>query len=326
MRTWTTSDQPMESQFAYWREVICDAFVRLDPRIGGRSEGFASRVVSGRFGDMSCSLVESQSQRVIRNVVDIRSDDQDCLFVNLQLKGHAIVGQGGLQAVVPAGDFIVVDTARPYELEFTEPFSLLCLRLPRGRLVARVGADRSLHARRLSGADGAGRVFGAYVKALFETGDGLAEPVAHEVESGLTGLLALVLTEQGLGGGARSRAALLLAARDLVAREIADPNLSAASVAAALCVSVRQLHRLFEDASESFAALVRRLRLERCALDLENPSDTRPVGEVAFQWGFNDSAHFSRAFRARYGCSPRQYRLLKSGCTQQVLIERTSLR
>jgi AraC-like DNA-binding protein len=29
---------------------------------------------------------------------------------------------------------------------------------------------------------------------------------------------------------------------------------------------------------------------------------------IAFRWGFNDSAHFSRAFTAEYGVTPREYR------------------
>ena len=34
----------------------------------------------------------------------------------------------------------------------------------------------------------------------------------------------------------------------------------------------------------------------------------RTVSEIAFSLGFNDAAHFSRAFRARFGCSPRDVR------------------
>ena len=33
-----------------------------------------------------------------------------------------------------------------------------------------------------------------------------------------------------------------------------------------------------------------------------------PIGEIALQLGYFDACHFSRAFRARTGLSPRQYR------------------
>jgi AraC-like DNA-binding protein len=32
------------------------------------------------------------------------------------------------------------------------------------------------------------------------------------------------------------------------------------------------------------------------------------ITETCFRWGFNDSATFSRAFRAEFGVSPREYR------------------
>jgi AraC-like DNA-binding protein len=32
------------------------------------------------------------------------------------------------------------------------------------------------------------------------------------------------------------------------------------------------------------------------------------VGEIALSWGFNDHSHFSRAFRKRYGVSPKDWR------------------
>jgi AraC-like DNA-binding protein len=30
----------------------------------------------------------------------------------------------------------------------------------------------------------------------------------------------------------------------------------------------------------------------------------RHIGDIAFAAGFNDLSHFSRAYRARYGCAP----------------------
>ncbi|MFI0468320.1 helix-turn-helix domain-containing protein [Saccharopolyspora sp. 5N102] len=57
------------------------------------------------------------------------------------------------------------------------------------------------------------------------------------------------------------------------------------------------------------AGRIRQLRLERCHHNLANPRhDYQPVHAVAARWGFTDSAHFSRVFRAAYGMSPRGHR------------------
>ena len=35
----------------------------------------------------------------------------------------------------------------------------------------------------------------------------------------------------------------------------------------------------------------------------------RTIGDLAFSWGFVDASHFSRAFKARFGVGPTDYRL-----------------
>jgi AraC-like DNA-binding protein len=50
-------------------------------------------------------------------------------------------------------------------------------------------------------------------------------------------------------------------------------------------------------------------RLARCAHDLIDPrTGHQSVTYIAFSGGFYDGAHFSRAFKAVYDMSPRDYR------------------
>jgi AraC-like DNA-binding protein len=44
-------------------------------------------------------------------------------------------------------------------------------------------------------------------------------------------------------------------------------------------------------------------------MDLSSPLCARlSISQICFRWGFNDSAHFSRAFRNQFGLSPREHR------------------
>jgi len=57
------------------------------------------------------------------------------------------------------------------------------------------------------------------------------------------------------------------------------------------------------------AALIRERRLEHCRAELADAAHAgRPVAVVGARWGFTDPAHFSRAFRARYGVAPGRFR------------------
>ncbi|MDH4393235.1 MAG: helix-turn-helix domain-containing protein [Aquabacterium sp.] len=50
-------------------------------------------------------------------------------------------------------------------------------------------------------------------------------------------------------------------------------------------------------------------RLDACRRDLADVRlAERSVSALAFSWGFNDAAHFSRSFREQFGQSPRAWR------------------
>jgi AraC family transcriptional activator of tynA and feaB len=94
-----------------------------------------------------------------------------------------------------------------------------------------------------------------------------------------------------------------------VERHLGDRDLTVAGVCRRFAISPRTLHNLFADADESFAATVRRLRLERSAAVLADPATTAAtVTAVAAAHGFDDPTSFSRAFRRRFGVSPREMR------------------
>jgi AraC-like DNA-binding protein len=106
------------------------------------------------------------------------------------------------------------------------------------------------------------------------------------------------------------RAARLALARRLIARHLAEPELSAAMVAGLLGVSVRHLHMLFERTGQSFAKTVsaERIRLSGQLLH-ETP---RPVAEIARACGFASPATFYRLFQTTMKMSPGIFRAQRS--------------
>lgn len=93
----------------------------------------------------------------------------------------------------------------------------------------------------------------------------------------------------------------------IIYEQAADPQLSPATIAAQLNISLRQLYRAFNQ-TESPAARIRRRRLERAAELLSARSPQPQVERVAQECGFASAEYFSRAFRREFGISPRAYR------------------
>ena len=75
-------------------------------------------------------------------------------------------------------------------------------------------------------------------------------------------------------------------------------------VAAANGMSLRYLHVLFEGCDMSASEWIWNRRLQR-AYDGLAKGDGRSITTIAFDNGFNSSAHFSTMFRRKFGISPR---------------------
>lgn len=110
-------------------------------------------------------------------------------------------------------------------------------------------------------------------------------------------------------GGTATQAAILHRLCRTIERKLDDPDLTPARVAEAEGISERYLQKLFEGSGSSFTHYLRERRLQRTSTELSNPAESHhSISEIAYRNGFNDSAHFSRAFRHRFGLSPREFR------------------
>ncbi|MEM8704031.1 MAG: AraC family transcriptional regulator [Pseudomonadota bacterium] len=73
-----------------------------------------------------------------------------------------------------------------------------------------------------------------------------------------------------------------------------------------------KLNRLFaRKTGMTVFAFYRRLRLRRAASELQE--STRSITEIAHAFGFSSSSHFTTAFAAEFGETPRQYRAAYRG-------------
>ncbi|WP_318581787.1 AraC family transcriptional regulator [Bacillus paranthracis] len=87
-----------------------------------------------------------------------------------------------------------------------------------------------------------------------------------------------------------------------------DSSLSIEELADVAGFSKYHFHRIFKGiVDESLSRYVNRLKLERATNLLTYRSDMT-ITDIAYHFGFTDSAVFSRTFKNYYGVSPSQYR------------------
>jgi AraC-like DNA-binding protein len=96
-----------------------------------------------------------------------------------------------------------------------------------------------------------------------------------------------------------------------IAQTLVKPGLrrhDARELAASAHFSVSHFRALFRTLhGESMGATAKRLRLDRAAFELRH--EQRPLVSVALRAGYRCSEAFTRAFRARFGVSPRRLAL-----------------
>jgi AraC-like DNA-binding protein len=97
-------------------------------------------------------------------------------------------------------------------------------------------------------------------------------------------------------------------AENYIEKNLTSPNLGPLSICKALGISKARLYRAFMH-SEGVTAYIRKRRLETIHVLLNDPRETRSIGEIAYQYGFVSEAHFSRVFRQKFGFSPRDARI-----------------
>ena len=123
------------------------------------------------------------------------------------------------------------------------------------------------------------------------------------------GLILLMLEEHAelvtVGAPTAGGNALVEAALQEIHHHYRDASL--ASLAERYAVSLSYLSRtIHAQTGSTFKELLRARRLERAAELLT--ATALPLGEILPMLGYDNSSYFHRIFRARYGCTPKEYR------------------
>lgn len=296
---------------AYWADMICSTYVNLECDTPD-AQAFDGSIRSQSMPGLDLSVVDSKAQRVRRTPRHIARSADDCFLVSIQTRGQGVIRQDGRDAALGPGDFALYDSTRAYELQFDCDFQQIVLKLPGDPLRSAVRDTDRLTATRVSGKAGAGHLMIGMIRTLWDDVDALEPASALAVAQGVMNILVagLQTLPASKGRGVSTLAAYHLARiKQLIDARLGDPALMIGDVARETGLSVSHIHRLFKNEASSPAQYLWSRRLEACSRDLLDPRRSgRAISEIAFDWGFNDAAHFSRAFRERFKRSPREWR------------------
>lgn len=290
-----------------WRFELGSAFSRLAPEPEG-PRSLDGSLAGLDLGPLAAFQVTGTPQVVTRSVAAVRAEPTDRYKICIQVDGRATVHQDSREIVLEPGEMAVYDTGRPYALRLEQQWKCAVLAFPRTALGLPEHALAACmdHAYPLAG--GPGAVLAAFVRSAVAQHDLHTAAALRLGEAGLH-LIAGTLGDAATSDTDVAADALRMRILDYVRTRLADPGLSHAQVAAAHHMASRTLHRLFEHEPHTVTDYIRAQRLAAVHRDLTDPGlGNRNIAAIAARWGFVDQAHFTRAFRARYGTTPSQTR------------------
>lgn len=311
MLSFSTDELRPQDRFDHWCEVRGKSLFGVTIELDRESRAdFHGRFSATPIGDAILAKMSASSYRVSRTPADIARVSSNSLSIGLQIRGPGWMKiKGDRVHSVREGDVTISHSNMMFAgtPQRSDGFDFRTLKIPLNNDLALGARTHDLFPEPLMQGARLTRLIKATLSALEQ------DPFQSSGEIESIARLALIARGRLAQGSPEGRAALrtgfLHAARDIMIRDLHRPDLTSATVAAELAISLRQVHVLFEPTGLSFARSLTAMRLKE-ARRLLGLTPARQVADIAYACGFDSIATFYRVFRSAYGMTPSDVRVM----------------
>ena len=238
--------------------------------------------------------------------VAARGPDQ--LLILLQTEGSVHTDYAGWSARREAGDVEIIDYVRPFRSAAADYANLMIV-------IARDSVPTALLAVEPHGlifrrGSGAARLIGAAMREFYAQADDLTVSEAEAAVEGIVALTTACARARLAGDEADHVKSRRRSAMDFIDAHLGNAQLGPDEIAQAANLSRASLYRLLAAEGGIRTVLLKRRLDQALQLMLADDTEERSLADIAKRCGFGGMSQFSRAFRARFGAPPRQYRVL----------------
>ncbi len=311
MESFNSDLLPVATRATDWNHIYSRQLNHVDFTPADRHD-FAARLGMGRLGPVQFVRMSTNRSSIERTPRHIRAGTPRLYSYLLQVRGRSVLNHWGHEAHLEEGDFVLCDSAVPHCFTIDDASTVLMLRVDAQTMREHLPAPEQYCGRHLRSDVGLTGAMSAMVEKLdAQLEGGFSSSYDARFARHLLDMLSMTYAigfeaEPSISAIVRGRQADIVR---YIEEHLRDPALSPAQVAQGLRMSPRYLRTVFARSGEKLSAYIMRRRLEECARQIRNPSwQGHTLTEIAFAWGFNSSAHFTRAFREHFGVTPRAYR------------------
>ena len=310
----STSAMPERDSVALFREEVARRALRLNVEPLD-NDPFHATLTSFALPGLRAILWEGSSVRLERTRQLIPPNEKT-VGLAICLHRSGVYWQWGQEVAMRSGDAVLISHSDPARLSLSAG-SHFGMVLSLAALAPLVGNVEGAYARGIPRGNEALRLLVKYLGIVQQdvafAAPGLASAAATHIHD--LAALAIGATRDGaeIAAGRGIRAARLAALKADIRTDLANSELSVTALAKRHGITPRYVHMLFEADGVSFTHFVLRERLALAHRMLSDPRyDQRTITMIAMGAGFGDLSYFNRAFRSRYGTTPREIRREKA--------------
>lgn len=307
---WSTGLVAEADRAHCWQEMLSATHLPWSVTLAGREEGaqaFQAGIRRWWIDDLAlvdCKCGPCSGSRRHRQLADTEGE---YIVALMTLAGRETVGQGGVEANLVAGDVVTWDSRLPARFRVWDLLTKRSLVIPRAALDEVTPRRWFTGTVRLPATSPATRLLTGYLERLHEVLPELDRPAIVTARNATLELLQGALrSERDVPATSTAWPALRVAMDRFIEQHLFDDTITPAALALAHGVSTRTVNRIFSATGQTVSDVIRMRRLARARAEVAE-SD-RSITEIAHRWGFADTSHFSRSFKAHYGISPTDYR------------------
>lgn len=269
-------------------------------------ESISSSLVHSSLKTLKLTAIAGNEHLVERSDDLLKESPSDDIAFCLLNKGEAFYYSRQGVTTLHALDAVIYDADTPFLYGFKTDMAQYVFQIPRSRfyrMTGRSSLDEPLFFRNSSTSmlNASRRIFASTIQTLREGKSLNAAQVENVFERVFEHLVA---ADQH-----KPDEAYFVAAKAYILSHWHVPDLSVADVAKEVGISERQLARVFFAKDLSVGKFISDVRLENAYKLLTGESSREiSIGEISQLAGFRHASQFSRAFRRRFGITPRDAR------------------
>src|SRR5699024_8123641 len=302
LSVFSTMNAPIEERVPLWEDETRETMLGL------RVSSFANESMSSAMLNSSLDSVKLTAMKCNEHVVErsdalLKTSQADVIVFCLLNKGTAFYyGRQGMTNLREM-DAVIYDADTPFLYAFGSSMAQYVYQIPRSefyRMTGRQTLDEPLFFRGSQSPMLAAsrRIFTSTIRA-FRAGKNV-DP--GQIEQTFMGVFEYLVGSEHQNPDA----VYFTAAKEFIDEQWYWPDLAVKDVAKAVGISERQIARVFSANNLSIGKYISDIRLENSYKLLTiRGAEKMSIGQLAQHAGFRHASQFSRAFKRKYGITPR---------------------